>query len=76
VPAVQFADATGRDILAVPLLQKAVGTNVGSQPADAAVRTELHALIGKLSAKPGASSSNVAKAACAAALGSGVLTIH
>jgi hypothetical protein len=73
-PITQFADATGRDILAIPLLQKVVGTNVGSQPSDAAVRAELHALIGKLSV-PGASSSNVAKAACAAALGSGVLTI-
>jgi hypothetical protein len=73
-PITQFADATGKDILAIPLLQKVVGTNVGSQPSDAAVRAELHALIGKLSV-PGASSSNVAKAACAAALGSGVLTI-
>jgi hypothetical protein len=75
-PAAQFADATGKDILVLPLLQKAVGTNLASQPTDVAVRTELHALIGKLSAKPGASSSNVAKAACAAALGSAVLTIH
>jgi hypothetical protein len=75
-PAIQFADPTGKDILAVPLLQKVVGTNLASQPSDTAVRTELHALIAKLAAKPGASSSNVAKAACAAALGSGVLTIH
>ncbi len=75
-PATQFADATGKDILVVPLLQKVVGTNLASQPSDVAVRTELHGLIAKLSAKPGASSSNVAKAACAAALGSGVLTIH
>jgi hypothetical protein len=74
-PAAQFADATGKDILATPLLQKVMGTNVASQPSDAAVRNELHALIGKLAVKPGANSATVAKAACAAALGSGVLTI-
>ncbi len=75
-PATQFADANGKDILAAPLLQKAVGTNIASQPADSAVRSELHALIGKLANKPGASSATVAKAACAAALGSGVLSIQ
>jgi hypothetical protein len=74
-PATQFADANGKDILAMPLLQKVVGTNVASQPADTLVRDELHSLIGKLAAKPGASSANIAKAACAAALGSGVTTI-
>ncbi|MEO8315103.1 MAG: LamG domain-containing protein [Pseudomonadota bacterium] len=75
-PAVQFVDPAGKDILATPLLQKVAGTNVGSQPADVLMRTELHALIGKLAIKPGATSANVAKAACAATLGSGVLTIH
>ena len=75
-PATQFADANGKDILIVPLLQKAVGTNIASQPADSAVRTELSNLIGKLASKPGASSATVAKAACAAALGSGVLSIQ
>ncbi len=73
-PATQFADASGKDILITPLLQKVVGASIGSQPSDAAVRDELQLLIGKL-AVPGASSANVAKAACAAALGSGVLTI-
>jgi hypothetical protein len=75
-PATQFADATGKDVLATPLLQKVVGTNLANQPSDAAVRNELHALIGKLAVKPGANSATVAKAACAAALGSGVLTIQ
>jgi hypothetical protein len=75
-PAVQFADAAGKDILVTPLLQKAVGTGIASQPADLAIRTELHALVARLAAKPGANSSTVAKAACAAALGSGLLTIH
>lgn len=73
-PLTQFGGA-GADILVVPLLQKAVGTGLASQPTDSEVRTELTLLIGKLSAKPGASSANVAKAACAAALGSGVLSI-
>ncbi len=73
-PAAQFSGA-GRDILVVPLLQKAVGANLASQPSDSDVRTELNALIDRLATKPGASSANVAKAACAAALGSGVLSI-
>jgi Concanavalin A-like lectin/glucanases superfamily len=73
-PSAQFAGA-GKDILVVPLLQKAVGSNIGSQPSDADVRTELGNLIDRLASKPGASSTNVAKAACAAALGSGVLSI-
>jgi hypothetical protein len=74
-PATQFADAAGKDILIVPLLTRAVGTGIASQPADAEVRTELSLLIDLLANKPGASSANVAKAACAAALGSGVLSI-
>jgi hypothetical protein len=74
-PAAQFADVAGKDLLIVPLLQKAVGANVASQPADSEVRTELGLLIDRLANKPGASSANVAKAACAAALGSGVLSI-
>jgi hypothetical protein len=74
-PATQFADAAGKNILIVPLLDKAVGTGIASQPADADIRTELSALIDRLATKPGASSANVAKAACAAALGSGVLSI-
>jgi hypothetical protein len=74
-PATQFADAAGKDILIVPLLQKAVGTGIASQPADAEIRTELSVLIDRLAARPGATSANVAKASCAAALGSGVLSI-
>jgi hypothetical protein len=69
----QFAGA-GKEILVAPLLQKAVGVNLTSQPADADVRTELNLLIDKL-VNNGASSANVSKAACAAALGSGVLSI-
>ena len=63
----------------VPLLQKAFqqksnGTDLISQPADSEVRTELSALIDRLVTN-GASSANVAKGACAAALGSGALSI-
>jgi Concanavalin A-like lectin/glucanases superfamily len=73
-PASQFAGA-GKEVLIAPLLQKAVGLNLASQPADSEFRTELNTLIDRLGNKPGASSGNVAKAACAAALGSGVLSI-
>lgn len=70
----QFAGA-GKDILVVPLLQKAVGSSIPTQPADVDVRAELNALIDKLVTN-GASSGTIAKAACAAALGSGVLSIQ
>jgi hypothetical protein len=77
-PGTQFA-GSGKDILLVPLLTKVFqqknGVDLGSQPTDSTVRAELSALIDKLSAKPNASSSTVAKAACAAALGSGALEI-
>jgi Concanavalin A-like lectin/glucanases superfamily len=77
-PLTQFNGA-GKDILVVPLLQNAFlqknGVDLASQPTDSEARTELNALIDKLSAKPGANSGTVAKAACAAALGSGVLSI-
>ncbi|HTQ35954.1 MAG TPA: hypothetical protein VMH77_02865, partial [Steroidobacteraceae bacterium] len=69
----------GKDILLVPLLTKAFqqknGVDLATAPTDSEVRTELSALIDKLSGKAGASSATVAKAACAAALGSGALEI-
>jgi hypothetical protein len=77
-PGSQFNGA-GKDILLVPLLQKAFqqhsnGQDLVSQPSDAEVRTELSALIDRLVTN-GASSTNIAKGACAAALGSGALSI-
>jgi hypothetical protein len=77
-PASQFAGA-GKDILLVPLLQKAFqqqsnGTDLVSQPTNSEVRTELSALIDRLVGN-GATSANVAKGTCAAALGSGALSI-
>jgi mono/diheme cytochrome c family protein len=77
-PASQFNGA-GKDILLVPLLQKAFqqqsnGTDLVTQPTNTEVRNELSALIDRL-VNNGASSANVAKGACAAALGSGALSI-
>jgi hypothetical protein len=77
-PASQFA-GSGKDILLVPLLQKALqqksnGADLVSQPTNSEVRAELSALIDRLVAN-GGSSANVAKGACAAALGSGALSI-
>src|SRR5690606_17262870 len=74
-PATQFEGTAGKNILVVPLLQKAVGANIASQPDDTAIRDELTSLIDLLANKSGATSANVAKAACAAALGSGLLSI-
>jgi hypothetical protein len=76
----QFSSPAGKDILVVPLLQKILlqktdGTDLSTQPTDAAVRAELNSLIDKLVAN-GATSANVAKAACGATLGSGVLSIQ
>src|SRR5690606_28735791 len=74
-PASQFASSAGKDVLIGPLLAKAVGGNIATQPDELDIRTELGSLIDRLIAKPGTTSANVAKAACAAALGSGVLSI-
>jgi Concanavalin A-like lectin/glucanases superfamily len=79
-PSAQFGSPSGKDILIVPLLQKALqqkadGTDLTSQPTNTDVRAELTLLIDKLSGKSGATSANVAKAACAATLGSGALSI-
>lgn len=74
-PASQFASAEGKEVLIGPLLTRAVGSNIATQPDDSDIRAELSSLIDRLIASPDASSSNVAKAACAAALGSGVLSI-
>ncbi|MDR2214977.1 MAG: hypothetical protein LBE59_03955 [Nevskiaceae bacterium] len=74
--AAQFATQAGKDILIQPLLQKAIGTGLATQPTDAQVSAELAALIDKLSSKPNANSATVAKAACAAVLGSGTTLIN
>lgn len=65
----------GKDQIINPLLQKVVGQNLLSQPSDADIRTELGDLIDRLKAN-NANTATIAKAACAAALGSGVITIQ
>ncbi len=70
-----FDSQPGKDQVINPLLQKVVGANLLSQPLDADIRTELNALIDKLK-NNSASTATIAKAACAAAIGSGVLTIQ
>jgi hypothetical protein len=70
-----FDTQPGKDQVIDPLLQKVVGANLASQPTDGDIRTELNSLIDKLKGN-GANTATIAKAACAAALGSGVLTIQ
>lgn len=73
--ATQFATRAGRDALIDPLLTRGLGTGLANQPTSASVRTELDALVTKL-LTGGASTATVGKAACAAVLGSGALTLH
>ena len=75
-PATAFADTT---LLIDPLLAKAVGTNIATQPADTDVRAELNSLVTRL-ASCGAGcaagrTKTIAKAACATVLGSGAVLI-
>jgi hypothetical protein len=70
-----FADQAGKDIVVNPLLDRVIGTGLGSQPAAADVRTELSTLMARLMTG-GASTATVTKAACAALLGSGALTVQ
>jgi cytochrome c553 len=63
-----------RDLLINPLIARGIGTNIGTQPSDTAVRTELNSLIGRLTACGAGCAPDrtrtVAKAACAAVVGS------
>ncbi len=84
-PGLNFAAAPGTafansSLLIDPLISHGVGTGIATQPADADVRAELNSLMSKLSSC-GASCANsvrtktIAKAACAAVLGSGAMLI-
>ncbi|MEP7311337.1 MAG: LamG domain-containing protein [Pseudomonadota bacterium] len=64
-----------KDTVIDPLLAKVVGTTLGSQPADVDVRAELTSLMNKLIVN-GATTATITKAACAATLGSGALTVQ
>ncbi len=60
---------------------KAVGTNLGSQPSDGEVRTELNALVTRLAGSCGGScnatrTATIAKASCAAAVGSAAMLLQ
>jgi cytochrome c553 len=76
-PATAFANT---DALINPLIANGIGIGIATQPDDVDVRTELDSLVTKLSSC-GASCANsvrtktIAKAACAAVLGSGTLLI-
>ncbi len=68
-----FDTAAERDLIVVPLVTRAVGTGLSTQPASAEVRAELDGLIGRLTAcGAGCDSSRtptVVKASCAAVIG-------
>lgn len=69
-----FDSGAKRDQIFVPLLARAMGTNVGTQPNDAAVRTELDNLVQDLTSCGGSCAADrtrtVTKAVCAATIGS------
>jgi hypothetical protein len=74
ISAADLSTTTGKNAVINPLLARIVGANLSSQPADADVSTELGLLIDKLRTR-GAASPTIIKGTCAAALGSGVLSI-
>ncbi len=73
-------DSAGRNTLISNLLEKVMGTGLATQPEDADVTTELNSLIDILTACGGSCESGrtvkVAKATCAAAAGSAVMTVQ
>jgi hypothetical protein len=75
-----FASDANKALVVDPLIGKAVGTNLATQPTDSELRTELYGLIGTLSTSCGSScpadrTRTITKAACAAVIGSGALLI-
>jgi hypothetical protein len=75
-----FDTGPERDAIFVPLLTRAMGTNVNSQPDEAAVRTELDNLTQDLTACGGSCAADrtrtVVKAICAATIGSATTLIQ
>lgn len=75
-----FNTGTKRDQIFVPLLTRAMNTNLNSQPDEAAVRTELDNLTADLTSCGGSCPANrtrtVVKAVCAAVLGSAVTLVQ
>lgn len=82
-PAASYFGAAGsanRNLLIDPLWNRAVGTGLATQPAEADVRSELNNLITRLTAGATGNASGrtatVAKATCAAVLGSGATIVQ
>ncbi len=78
IPSSAFSVA-GRDDVIQPLINNVMNIGLGSQPAFAAVETELNALIDRLIAADDSSSQrteDITKAVCAAVLGSGVMLLQ
>lgn len=73
--AVGASGSPNRNAIIDPLLAKIKGVNLPSQPDDADVRAEVDSLITKLNGN-GVSTAVITKAACAAVLGSGVLSLQ
>jgi len=75
-----YDTVTEKDFISGPLITGMLGNNIASSPDNAAVRTELHALMDKLSACGGSCTADrtrtVAKASCAAVLGSAAMLIQ
>jgi hypothetical protein len=75
-----FSSQGNRDLLSTPLLARAVGQNLATQPTNQEITDELNALIARLTAGASATAPGrvavVAKAACAAVLGSGVMELQ
>ncbi len=73
-------DANGRNILISNLLERVMGTGLTSQPNNAEVTAELNSLIDTLTSCGGSCEAGrtlkVAKATCAAAAGSAVMTVQ
>jgi hypothetical protein len=74
------AGSANRNLVIDPLLSRAVGTGLATQPAEADVRTELNNLITRLtsgaSGNAAGRTATVVKAACAAVLGSGATLVQ
>lgn len=73
-------DDAGRDLVKTPLMEKFVGTGLGTQPSDADIESELDDLMGRLTTCGGSCEADrtetVVKASCAAVLGSAVTLIQ
>jgi hypothetical protein len=80
VAASYFGSDANKALVVDPLIGKAVGSSLATQPTDSELRTELYSLIGTLATSCGAScpadrTKTITKAACAAVIGSGALLI-